>query len=113
MTKIKEGRYTYYIIPEQRLVKCVSTYAKKPVTGWAKCADTDEFDENTGKEIARIRCDDKVNKKRIAFLKALEDTYFNELHYYMVKHGRICTKLRAAEKERRDLIFELKKIREM
>ena len=53
MTKIKEGRYTYYIIPEQRLVKCVSTYAKKPVTGWAKCADTDEFDENTGKEIAR------------------------------------------------------------
>ena len=113
MTKVKEGRYTYYIIPEQKLVKCVSTYAKKPVIGWAKCADVDEFDETLGKEIARIRCDDKVNRRRLVFLKDLADIYFKETQYYMRQHGRVCVKLRQAEKERRDLVFELKKIREM
>lgn len=70
MNKYKEGRYTYYIIPEVKMVKCVSTYAKKPYVGVAKCVPEDEFNESLGKYIARTKCDAKISCKRMESLNA-------------------------------------------
>lgn len=112
MTKFKEGRYTYYIIPEQKLVKCVSSYAKKTVVGYAKCAADDEWNENIGMHIARVRCDDKINRKRLKCVKRDLDIVFRELVYWQKKHAVLCTLLKKAEKEKRDLTFDKVRIGE-
>lgn len=113
MKKIKEGRYTYYIIPERNIVKCISTYAKIPYAGVAKCNDADIFNEDTGKYIARVRCDAKINKVRIKTLKADMDVAFENIQWWSHYHGKLCSLMKKAEKEKRDLIFEIKKTREI
>ena len=51
-------------------VVCISKYAGKPVRGIAKCdPEYDEFDVETGKELAQSRCDVKVANKRVANLQ--------------------------------------------
>ena len=113
MKCVKEGRYTYFIIPENGVVKCVSHYAKKPVVGIARCASEDEFDAGIGKKIARIRCDQKVNKKRMAFLRELSDYYYNQTQYNMRKYGQIQIKLGKAEDECRELLLDISRIKEL
>lgn len=44
----------------------ISTFAGKTVKGTAKCAPSDEFDPEKGKELAAARCNLKVAKKRKA-----------------------------------------------
>lgn len=56
------ARYNYHVAGNK--VICTSTYAKKCVRGVAKCAPGDEFDLEKGKELAKLRCDLKVAKKR-------------------------------------------------
>ena len=112
MTKVKEGRYTYYIIPEQKLIKCVSSYAKKPYVGIAKCNDKDTFDENIGKHIARVRCDDKINKKRIKSLEAYLDNAFDIVRFWEKEHSRLCVLMKIADAEKRRIDIEKKKIKD-
>jgi len=60
--KIIMARYKYHVAGNK--VICSSTYAKKRVRGIAKCAPEDKFDIEKGRELARLRCDLKVAKKR-------------------------------------------------
>lgn len=56
-------RYRFYVA-ENKII-CVSTFAGKPVRGIAKCDPKDTFDFDTGKKLAKARCDYKVAEKRV------------------------------------------------
>lgn len=60
---VKESAYHYYTTPDNRVI-CTSTYAGKTVRGIAKCADSDVFDIEFGKRLAKARVDYKVARKR-------------------------------------------------
>ena len=78
------ARYRFYINGNQ--VICVSSYAKKPIKGVAKCSPEDTFNEEIGKQLAKLRCDAKVAKQRAR--RAKEDREMaakwlnNSLEYY-------------------------------
>ena len=55
----------YRFIKTDNKIICLSTYAKKPVRGVAKCSPTDEFDFEIGAKLAKLRCDVKVCEKRL------------------------------------------------
>lgn len=48
-----------------KVIKVGSTYAGKPVWGYAICAPEDEYDEAYGYRLAKARCDKKIAKKRM------------------------------------------------
>ncbi len=55
--------YKYHV--SETKVVCISSFAKRPVRGIAKCdTNFDAFDVETGKKLARLRCDVKVSTKR-------------------------------------------------
>jgi hypothetical protein len=55
--------YKYHV--SETKVVCISSFAKRPVRGIAKCdTNFDAFDVETGKKLARLRCDVKVSAKR-------------------------------------------------
>lgn len=57
--------YRYHVSDTK--VICISSFAKRPVRGIAKCdTNYDAFDVETGKKLARLRCDVKVSTKRKA-----------------------------------------------
>lgn len=57
--------YKYYVSDDNKKVVCISSFAKRPVRGIAKCdTNYDNFDVETGKKLARLRCDVKVSSKR-------------------------------------------------
>lgn len=56
--------YTYRRADGATVVKAVSTYAGKRVTGKAICHPHDNFDFETGKALAAARCNEKVALKR-------------------------------------------------
>lgn len=55
----------YKFYTNDKKVVAVSTYAKKNVRGVATCSDDDTFDLDFGKNLAKIRCDKKINEKRL------------------------------------------------
>lgn len=57
-------RYRFYQTGNK--VIAVSSFAKKPVKGVAKCNPNDEFDLESGKKLAAARCNQKIAKKRLA-----------------------------------------------
>lgn len=57
------NRYQYYITGNK--IIAVSTYAGKAVRGVAKCADSDTFNKEKGKQLAALRCAEKIAHKRI------------------------------------------------
>ena len=63
--------YKYNVNEVERKIECLSSFAKKPVSGIAKCDPDDAFNVETGKKLAKLRCDYKVSKKRRK--KALEN----------------------------------------
>lgn len=63
------ARYRFYVNGNQ--VICVSSYAKKPIKGVAKCSPEDTFNLEIGKQLAKLRCDAKVAKQRVK--RAKED----------------------------------------
>ena len=46
-------------------VYCVSHFAGNAVRGVAKCDPTDAFDYEKGVQLAQLRCDEKIAKKRV------------------------------------------------
>lgn len=56
-------KYRYYTAGNK--VIAVSTYAGKTVRGVAKCAEGDTFDMEKGKQLAALRCAEKIAHKRI------------------------------------------------
>lgn len=61
---IDTHKYTYYINEEARVVVALSTFAKKPVRGIAKCDPRDEFSQSEGMELAAARCNERIAEKR-------------------------------------------------
>lgn len=59
----------YRFIQAGDKVIAISTFAGKTVRGMAKCDPRDDFDIETGKEIAATRCAYKVAKRRVARAK--------------------------------------------
>ena len=62
----KPNRYRYIVDSEETPKKVIvlSKYAGKDVRGIAKCSPNDKFDIETGRELATLRCDEKVAYKR-------------------------------------------------
>lgn len=56
-------KYRYYTAGNK--IIAVSTYAGKTVRGVAKCAEGDTFDIEKGKQLAALRCAEKIAGKRI------------------------------------------------
>ena len=73
-------KYKYY--NDDKRVVAVSTYAKKNVRGVAVCSNDDDFDLDFGKKLAKIRCDKKINKKRLKYLCDRVEG-FNDCIYYL------------------------------
>ena len=59
---------------EGNKIIAVSSYAGRPVKGYAKCHPSDKFDETSGRALAKARCNQKVAYKRnkCAFRKLKE-----------------------------------------
>jgi hypothetical protein len=78
------SRYRFFKTDNK--IICLSTYAKKPVRGIAKCSPNDTFDIEIGKKLAQLRCDEKVADKRAdraldKYLEA-ENILFEAKAYY-------------------------------
>ena len=58
------ARYRYFTDEKNQKVIAVSTYAGKTVRGVAKTDPKDNFNIETGKILAKARCDMKVAEKR-------------------------------------------------
>ena len=69
---MRKFEYKYKIDEEKRTIVAMSTFAGRTVVGVARCADTDEFNIETGKKIAAARCSVKIAEKR---MKRAEDCY--------------------------------------
>lgn len=69
---MRKFEYKYKIDEEKRTIVALSTFAGKTVVGVARCADTDEFNIETGKKIAAARCSVKIAEKR---MKRAEECY--------------------------------------
>lgn len=68
---IKNPTYQFYTFEHKRAdgttcmrVVAVSSFAGKPVKGYADCHPNDEFDLEYGKALAAARCGEKVAAKR-------------------------------------------------
>ena len=74
-------KYNYY--QKNNSVICVTYYAGLPVKGIAKCGPEDEFDLETGKELAKRRCAAKLLKKKANY--AAEKYYEARANYQKAK----------------------------
>ena len=65
--KNRDKSYKYYIYERKdgaTVVIAVSSYAGRKVRGKAICSADDTFDEERGKQLARLRCAVKIDEKR-------------------------------------------------
>ena len=65
---MKKPNYKYYkheLKDGAKEIIAVSSYAGKRVKGKAVCAPEDEYNEEIGKKLATLRCDVKVDEKRL------------------------------------------------
>lgn len=62
--------YTYYDqAKECQAVKAVTTYDGRTVAGYAYTHPTDTYDEEFGKTLARMRCQQKILKRKLSTSK--------------------------------------------
>ena len=62
---MRKFQYKYHVDEEKGVVVALSTFAKRPVRGVARCDPKDTFDVETGKKLAGARCNVKVAEKRV------------------------------------------------
>jgi hypothetical protein len=58
------SKYKFYSDEKARVVVALSTFAKKPVRGKAKCDPRDEFSTSDGMLLAAARCNERIAEKR-------------------------------------------------
>lgn len=90
-------KYKFIILPKQKKVIALTSYAGKTVKGVAVCSEHDEFDVETGKRLASARANVKVAMKRKAraekklayFDKIIDDVEreYHELEGYAYDAG--------------------------
>lgn len=102
----------YRFVRADNKIICLSSYGKKVVRGIAKCSPNDSFDLAIGEKLAQLRCDEKVEAKRLnrateKYFKAIvqlneaRDYFFAMEQYYnnsKVRYDDICEKLNRFEK---------------
>lgn len=70
MSRFPLDKYKYYFATDVNgmpyKVYAVSSYAGRSVKGGAKCDPRDEFNEESGKHLAALRCNKKVAERRMA-----------------------------------------------
>lgn len=71
-------KYKFIILPEQKKVIALTSYAGKTVKGVAVCSEHDEFDVEVGKRLASARANVKVAMKRKARAEKKME-YFNKI----------------------------------
>ena len=95
-------KYHYYTGTTKEGIKqviCVSSYAGQKVRGIAKCSPADTYNEEYGKELARLRCDIKVATLKTRYAnsrKAIALDYFN---YITQEMGRMTEFVNDAESQ--------------
>lgn len=77
--KMKQRSINYQIFHHGNEVIAVSTFAKKPVKGVAKCSPNDNYDHRKGESLAIARCDVKVAEKRMKRANEKVDFYTSVL----------------------------------
>ena len=71
MEKHFSPKYNYVFYTDQegrKVVIAISSFGGRTVQGKAVCAADDTYDEEFGKELARLRCALKIENKRQKFL---------------------------------------------
>lgn len=99
------SRYNYYFTGDT--IICVSHYAGKSIRGVAKCAPADEYDEEFGKKLARLRCDVKVAEQRYKRANQVYDEAVMEAARADAKLDRRNDYLNSAEADLDDANYEL------
>ena len=85
--------FTYTNEKGLNVVKVGSTYAGKPVWGYATCAPEDNYDYDYGYRLAKARCDKKIAEKRLkastekmnmyyAYKMTIDSDYENACDYF-------------------------------
>ena len=83
------SRYNYFTNHED-LVVCVSKGQGVTLRGEAHCSPEDKFNLQTGQKWARARCELKVAKDNIRYLKTMRDVYqgaIQEMTRYMERYS--------------------------
>lgn len=57
------NKYKFYSTPDGKTI-AVSSYAGRAVRGISRCDDRDTFNEESGRQLAAARCNEKIAKKR-------------------------------------------------
>lgn len=113
------ARYNYHIATKEDgtpyKVICTSSFAGKTVRGVANCSQHDEFNLETGKQLAKLRCDVKVAQKRANKAKLDKDylvAYMAEINKLLEKKVAYeedsNQKLMAFNNELEKLLYQLK-----
>ena len=80
-------KYRYYT-NGKNVVVAVASYAGQTIRGVAKCSEQDEFNLETGKELAAARCAVKIAKARESFTKTQRDMWQNILVRYTTMYEK-------------------------
>lgn len=73
-------KYRYYTNGEN-VVVAVASYKGRTIRGVAKCSEQDEFDLETGKKLAAVRCAMKIAKERVKYTRVQRDMWQEILAY--------------------------------
>lgn len=68
--------FTYKNEKGLNVVKVGSTYAGRPVWGYAVCAPEDDYNYDYGYALAKARCDKKIAEQRLNRAQAKMDYYY-------------------------------------
>lgn len=86
-------RYKFFATDNK--VICVSSFARKPVRGIAKCNPKDAYDLSTGKKLAQMRCDYKIALKR----RRRAAVQFEEASNALAKAIEYCNRMKSYYEE--------------
>jgi uncharacterized protein (DUF3084 family) len=79
---MRKFEYRYKIDEDHKTVVAMSTFAGKPVSGVARCDDSDIFNINDGKELSAARCSVKIAEKRMKRAELQHSLALEELKYW-------------------------------
>ena len=80
-------KYRYYT-NGKNVVVAVASYAGRTIRGVAKCSEQDEFNLETGKELAAARCAVKIARERVKYTKVQRDMWQDILAYNAVQYEK-------------------------
>ena len=80
-------KYRYYT-NGKNVVIAVASYAGQTIRGVAKCSEQDEFDLETGKELAAVRCEVKIDKARESITKTQRNIWQDVLARYTTMYEK-------------------------